>query len=112
MVQTKIFDRLELESATFDPNPSLCASCNYEKGIDQGITIVEPHDTKARIARLFGVTTAHASIFINARDMMTFLRSFLDYTLLSKETITLMKRHDDIGFNRLFSSSRSFNRFI
>ncbi len=97
LVQTKIFDRLDLESATFDPDPSLCASCNYEKGIDQGIMVGEPHDTKARIARLFGVTTAHASIFINACDMMKFLRSFLDCTLLSKETVAIMKRHDDIN---------------
>ena len=89
----KIFNKLNLKNTTFDPDSSLCASNNYEKTNEKTIDCIYPgliHDTKGRIAKKYGIYTGHASIFATGRDLFIFLKSFLDNTLLKKETINFM----------------------
>ena len=95
----KIFNKLDLKSATFDPNPLLCASNNYEHIEDKTIDYIDLgliHDTKGRKGKELGIYLGHASIFINGKDLLKFLKSFFDYSLLKKETIDFMLKHKDI----------------
>ena len=96
----KIFNKLNMKDTTFNPDPDRCASCNYETRNGIEITDVYPgviHDPKARLAKSLGIYTGHSSIFTTASDLLTFLKSFFDYTLLRKETINLMLQHEDIN---------------
>lgn len=109
----KIINKLNLKNTTFDPNPDITASNNYEINKDKIVDYILPgiiHDTKGRVAKSLGITTGHASIFTTVEDMLAFLKSFFEYTLLSKETIELMLKHDDVNlynYNRLKSYSTS-----
>lgn len=53
------------------------------------------HDTKGRKAKELGITAGHASIFTTGRELLIFLKTFLDKTLLKSETIELMLSHTD-----------------
>lgn len=103
LVDTMIIKKLGLESTTFRPNPSSCASSNYE---DQDGSLVEDlspgvvHDKKARKAAELGIYVGHAGLFSTGKDMMTFLETFFNHKLLTQETIELMLKHhnpDDYG---------------
>lgn len=94
----KIIKKLDLKNTTFDPDINKTASNNYEHGKDY----IKPgviHDKKARRAKELGITTGHASIFTTASDLLKFLKTFLDYSLLKKDTIELMLSHNDINKN-------------
>lgn len=100
LVNIKIIQKLNLKNITFNPDENNTASNNYENNNDKIIDYIYPgvvHDTKARVAKKLGITTGHASIFTTADDMLIFLKTFLDNTLLRKETIELMLGHDDIN---------------
>ena len=95
----KIFNKLDMKDTTFNPDPNRCANNNFEhiNGIE--ITDVYPgviHDKKARTAKNLGIYTGHASLFTTATDLLKFLKSFFEYTLLKKETIDFMLTHEDI----------------
>ena len=95
----KIFNKLNMKDTTFNPDPNRCANNNFEhiNGIE--ITDVYPgviHDKKARTAKNLGIYTGHASLFTTATDLLIFLKSFFEYTLLKKETIDFMLKHEDI----------------
>lgn len=97
-VYEKICIPLNLSSITFNPEKNNCASCNFEY---QGNTLIDTnevgivHDKKARCAYKLGMYVGHAGIFSNGLDLIKFLKSFLDNTLLKKETIEIMLKHDD-----------------
>lgn len=98
LVYKKICEPLNLTNVTFNPQEDKCASCNYEyqngeliKTNKVGIV----HDKKARSAFSFGTYLGHAGIFSNGIDLIKFFISFLDNTLLKKETIELMLKHDN-----------------
>ena len=94
----KIFNKLNLKNTTFDPVPNKCASNNYEYK-DIIIDNIFPgliHDNKGRIAKEYGIHTGHAGIFTTGNDLLLFLKSFLDNTLLKKETINFMLQHRNI----------------
>jgi len=96
----KIINTLNLKNTTFEPNPDMTASNNYEVNNGKVVDYILPgiiHDTKGRVAKTLGITTGHASIFTTVEDMLIFLKSFFDYTLLSKETIELMLEQYDIN---------------
>ena len=100
LCEEKIFNILNLKDTTFNPDPNRCASCNYEHINDKVISNIYPgitHDTKARIAKEFGIYTGHAGIFTTGKDLLTFLSSFFNYSILKKETIELMLKHDDLN---------------
>jgi CubicO group peptidase (beta-lactamase class C family) len=103
LCETKIFNVLGMKNTTFNPNSDICASNNYEGVVDY----IYPgliHDNKARKAKEMGINLGHASIFMTGSDLLLFLKSFLDYSLLKKETIKLMLGHRDINkenFDRL-----------
>ncbi len=102
LCQEKIFDKLNLKNTTFNPNRLNTASNNYEHTNDKIIDNIYPgliHDTKGRIAKELGITTGHASIFTTGSDLIQFLKSYLDCSLLKKETIDLMLQHDDTNKN-------------
>ena len=104
ILKEKIFDKLNLKNITFNPDPNRTASNNYEHQNDNIIDYIYPgiiHDTKARSAKKYGITTGHASLFSNGHDLIIFLKSFLDYSLLKKETIDMMLKHDDINLFNL-----------
>lgn len=113
----KIINKLGLKNTTFDPDSSRTASNNYENNNGKIIDYIHPgviHDTKARVAKELGITTGHASLFTTANDLMIFLKTFFDYTLLSKDTIELMLKHEDINtynYDRLkiYSNSNDIN---
>ena len=97
LLYEKICDPLNLTSITFNPNKENCASCDYEY---QGDVLVRNdvgivHDKKARSAYKSGIYVGHAGIFSNGKNLLKFLKSFFDNTLLKKETIELMLKHDD-----------------
>ena len=99
IVEEKIKNKLNLNSLTFEPQGDI-APTSYEimpNGKIINFNYGDTHDTKARIARGIGIYTGHASIFINAGDLLKFLESFLDNSLFKKETIKLMLQHDDIN---------------
>ncbi len=98
LLKTKIFDALGLEKTTVNPNVENIASNNYETLNGKIITEIVPgiiHDTKARKAKELGIYTGHACIFTTGKELLAFLKSFLDCSLLKKETIELMLRHED-----------------
>ena len=95
----KIFSKLGMLDTTFNPDPKRCASNNYETIENSIIDTNYPgivHDKKAKKAKEFGLNLGHASIFTTGCDMLKFLKSFLDNTLLKKETIEFMLQHEDI----------------
>ena len=95
----KIFNILGLKSATFDPDGSICASNNYEHKDGKIIDEVTPgliHDTKGRVAKKYGIYLGNASIFITGKDLLKFLKSFFNNSLLRNDTINLMLKHRDI----------------
>ncbi|MBR2841120.1 MAG: beta-lactamase family protein [Bacilli bacterium] len=94
----KIFKPLGMNKTTFDPNPEKCASNNYEQTSDRIVDYIYPglvHDTKARMAKSFRMNLGHASIFTTGKDLMVFLKTFLNNALLKEETIKLMLQHRD-----------------
>lgn len=115
LVNIKIIKKLNLKNTTFNPDKNNTASNNYENNNGKVIDYVYPgfvHDTKARVAKNLGITTGHASIFTTADDMLVFLKTFLDNTLLKKETIELMLKHDDMNsynYERLSKMSSKEN---
>lgn len=97
ILEEKIFKPLGLLHTTVYPSGENIASNNYETlngNIVDTITPGQIHDTKARVAKKLGIITGHASIFTTGQDFITFLQSFLNYKLLSKETISFMLSHD------------------
>lgn len=97
----KIIKKLNLDNTTFDPKSENCASNNYEHLKEKTIDNLFPgdiHDTKGRIAKKLGITTGHASLFTNGKDLLKFLKTFLDNTLLKKETIHFMLNHRDTNY--------------
>lgn len=98
LLQEKILDKLNLKQTTTNPGGENIASNNYETLNDLVVENITPgliHDTKGRIAKKLGITTGHASIFTTGRDLLDYLKSFLECTLLKKETIELMLSHKD-----------------
>ncbi len=98
LLQEKIFKPLGLTNTTVSPKGENIASNNFEHLNGEVVDFIYPgvlHDTKARRARELGIVTGHASIFTTGRDLFLFLKSFLDCTLLKKETILMMLQHDD-----------------
>lgn len=98
LLQEKIFDKLELIKTTTNPNEKNIASNNYEELNGSIVDTILPgliHDTKGRVAKHFGITTGHASIFTTGQELVTFLKSFLEASLLKKETIEMMLKHQD-----------------
>jgi len=98
ILEEKIFKKLELKQTTTTPQGENIASNNYEIQNEKEINLVVPgliHDTKGRIAKSLGITTGHASIFTTGNDLLKFLKSFLEKSLLKKETINLMLNHKD-----------------
>lgn len=98
ILKEKILNSLNLTKTTTDPTSKNIASNNYEH---KNGTIIDTlklgliHDTKARVAKGFGITTGHASIFTTGEELLEFLKTFLNQTLLKKETIQLMLQHQD-----------------
>lgn len=115
LVNIKIIQKLNLKNTTFNPDENNTASNNYENNNDKVVDYIYPgvvHDTKARLAKKLGIATGHASIFTTADDMLIFLKTFLDNTLLKKETVELMLKHDDINlynYERLSKLSSKTN---
>ena len=100
LLQKKIFDKLKFKHTTVNPQGCNIASNNYETLNGEIINNIFPgaiHDTKARVAKKLGITTGHASIFTTGKEFLIFLKSFLDYSLLKPETISIMLRHRDIN---------------
>lgn len=99
ILQEKILDKLHLSDTTVYPKGNNIASNNYENVGDQVVDYILPgyiHDTKARVAKNLGIITGHASIFTTGSDLLKFLMSFLDCSLLKKETIKQMLKHYNI----------------
>ena len=114
LVTEKIINKLNLIHTTFDPDPNNTASNNYENETIDYVTPGIIHDKKARRAKELGITTGHASIFTTCKDLITFLESFFNYSLLKKETIELMLSHEDIyqyvfNFLKPYSTSSDIN---
>lgn len=100
IIHQKIIKPLKLKNTTFKPNPNNCASSNFESINDTIITDLPlgvVHDKKARQAQSLGIFTGHAGLFSTGEDMMKFLMTFFDYSILKKETINLMLQHHDIN---------------
>lgn len=98
ILEEKIFTKLGLKNTTTNPYEENIASNNYETLNGKIIDYIKPgliHDTKGRIAKELGITTGHASIFTTGYELLEFLKSFLDCTLLKEETIKLMLQHKD-----------------
>lgn len=98
MLEEKIFRKLGLKNTTTAPKGENIASNNYEIQDEKEINCVLPgciHDTKGRIAKSLGIITGHASIFTTGSDLLKFLKSFLEKSLLKAETIDLMLSHKD-----------------
>ena len=79
-------------------NEKNIASNNYEELNGSIVDTILPgliHDTKGRVAKHFGITTGHASIFTTGQELVTFLKSFLEASLLKKETIEMMLKHQE-----------------
>lgn len=117
IIEKKILNKLNLKHTTFDPNPDLTASNNFENTDDKIIDNIYPgliHDTKGRVAKELGITTGHASIFTTAADLLEFLKSFFTHSLLKKETIDLMLKHrntniDNYNILKEYSDSNDIN---
>ena len=99
LIKEKILDKLNLQNTVFDTEGRCVASNNFEHKTDGSVVdFIYPgviHDTKARVAKQFGIATGHASIFATGEDVIKFLYSFFDYSLLKKETIDIMLSHSD-----------------
>lgn len=98
LLEEKIFKRLNLKDTTINPKGNNIASNNYETLNGKIIDFIKPgliHDTKGRVAKELEITTGHASIFTTGHDLLVFLKSFFDCTLLKEETIKLMLEHQD-----------------
>lgn len=98
LLKEKICDKLGLIKTTTNPSDENIASNNYEELNGNIVENILPgfiHDTKGRIAKKMGITTGHASIFTTGQELLIFLKSFLDNSLLKKETIELMLSHQD-----------------
>ena len=98
ILQEKIFDKLGLKKTTTNPKGENIASNNFETLNGEVVDFITPgliHDTKGRIAKEFGIVIGHASIFTTGKELLVFLKSFLEGTLLQKETIELMLSHKD-----------------
>ncbi len=108
LIQEKILDKLHLTHTTFHPDKDNTASNNYEQNSKIDIPPGTIHDNKARRAKELGIHTGHASIFTTANDLILFLKSFLDNSLLSKETINFMLSHNNItDWNKKYLSDYS-----
>jgi len=106
----KIIRPLGLENTTFYPKRDI-ASCNFEHTPDGDVTYILEgciHDTKARVAKEFGIHTGHAGLFTTAEDFMKFLISFVeeDKMLLKPETIKFMLDHRNIDKENLVNMSK------
>ena len=100
LCKKKIFNVLNMNNTTFNPDPDICASNNYEYKENMIIDDIYPgiiHDAKGRTAKKFGMNLGHASLFTTGKDLLTFLETFFNYKLLKKETIEYMLRHKDIN---------------
>lgn len=98
ILEEKIFQKLNLKVTTMNPKGGNIASNNYETLNNKIVDDIYPgliHDTKGRIAKSLGITTGHASIFTTGRELLEFLKSFLENNLLTKDTIKLMLSHKD-----------------
>lgn len=96
LCREKIFKKVGMNNTTFNPCPKDAASCNYEHTENGTIDYITPgliHDTKARVAKKFGINLGHASIFTTGLDLYKFLKTFLDCSLLKESTISLMLSH-------------------
>ncbi len=92
----KIFNVLDMNNTTFNPDSNLCASNNFEYRDNIIVDDVYPgliHDTKGRVAKGYGLNLGHASIFTTGKDLLIFLETFLNNRLLKRETIELMLEH-------------------
>ena len=108
----KIFKPLGMNNTTFNPNPDNCASNNYEQNSNTVINNIYPgviHDTKARIAKEFGINLGHASLFTTGRDLLIFLKTFLNNSLLKEDTIKLMLKHRNTNKENYDILKKSFN---
>lgn len=98
ILKEKIFQTLELKKTTVSPMGNNIASNNFETLNEVLISDILPgciHDKKARVAKNLGIITGHASIFTTGKELLEFLKSFLNNKLLTKETIALMLNHKD-----------------
>ena len=98
ILEEKIFSPLDLKHTTINPIGDNIASNNYEIKKEEEVDFITPgliHDTKGRVAAKLGITTGHASIFTTGKDLLKFLKSFLERSLLKKETIEKMLSHQD-----------------
>ncbi len=103
LIIKKIIEPLQLKNTTFRPDPKKCAFSNYEhlnNSIVNNLELGIVHDKKARCAEKLGLYVGHAGLFSTGADMLKFLKSFFDCSLLKKETIALMLQHHDVnGYN-------------
>ena len=108
----KIFKPLNMKNTTFNPNQNNCASNNYEQKGDKIVDYIHPgliHDTKARVAKNFGINLGHASIFTTGKDLLIFLETFLNHSLLKEETIKLMLQHRETNKENFDKLKSIFN---
>lgn len=98
ILNEKVLKKLGLEKTTVNPSGENIA-VNDEAMSDIGLGIV--HDKKSRVARGFGITTGHAAIFTTGRELLEFLKSFLDGSLLKAETIKKMLGHGEQRYNNM-----------
>ena len=108
----KIFKPLNMNNTTFNPDPNNCASNNYEYNSSNIINNIYPgliHDTKGRVAKEFGINLGHASLFTTGSDLMIFLKTFINNTLLKKDTIKLMLEHRNTNKENYDTLKRIFN---
>lgn len=96
LCEEKILKKLNLRHTTFHPDEKNVASNNYDYSGETVVDTIYPgqiHDTKARVAKNLGIYLGHASLFATGSDLLKFLLSFFDYSLLSKETVAFMLQH-------------------
>lgn len=96
LFEEKIFKKIGLTETKFKVSENV-ASTNYENYEDNHLMIGELHDTKARNLSKLNIISGHASIFCTAGDLLKFLLSFLDNSLLKSETIEIMLNHHDLN---------------
>lgn len=102
LLQEKIFEKLGLTRTTTNPISENIASCSYSMLGNEFVDNVElglVHDMKARAAKRLGIVTGHASIFTTGRELTTFLKGILDYTLLKPETVKKMLGYENSEWN-------------
>lgn len=109
ILKEKILNKLNLKMTTCYPEDKNIASNNYEHLNNEIIDYLKlglVHDKKARVAKEFGIILGNASIFTTASDLLLFLKSFLDCSLLNFETIQIMLRK---GVNTEYPSLNHYN---